>query len=170
MADESELHAESTDKTLDPPDVVLSTFLATHPGARRAAGSLRAGAEFAITFAGLAGHWRGYRSDSGELQLEQGQAIDPDFELQVPRAAIDDICSRKDASVGDLGVAFFELMVSRQQERRIHVKVRSGLVKLTRRGWLGLVTLGGPALMVWLGRKGLKGPGAIASALNRLHA
>jgi hypothetical protein len=48
------------------------------------------------------------------------------------------------------------------------VKVHSGIVKLTRRGWLGVLSLGGPKLVMWMTGKGLRGPGAIANALSRL--
>ena len=36
------------------------------------------------------------------------------------------------------------------------------------RGWLGVLAAGGPKVIGWMAQKGLKGPGAVASALSRL--
>jgi hypothetical protein len=150
-------------------DAVLSAFLANNPGARRAASALRAGAEVAITFTDASGERRIYLNDAGDLHLEPTKAIDPDFELRIPPAALHNICSLNDADLGDLGIAFFEHIISRQQENKIHITVHSGLVKLTRRGWLNLLAQGGSKTMAWMARKGLRGPGAVASALGRLR-
>jgi hypothetical protein len=70
--------------------------------------------------------------------------------------------------MGDLGVMFFEHIVAKDPELKIHVTLRSGLVKLTGRGWLGLLARGGPTMLMWMTQRGLRGPGAIATALGRL--
>lgn len=149
-------------------DVALARFLLTSPGVRLAAASLRSGAEVAITFTNLPGDWRIFNSDAGEIAFEAVKAVDPDFELLIPPRAVASICVQSDADVGDLGIAFFEHIRAREQELKIHVTVHSGLVKLTRRGWLGVVSKGGSKVMSWMTQKGLRGPGAIATALGKL--
>jgi hypothetical protein len=149
-------------------DVAISRFLLSSPGARLAAASLRSGAEVAITFTNLPGDWRILNNDAGELAFEPIKATDPDFELRIPPRAAESICSQVDADVGDLGIAFFELVNAREQELKIQVTVHSGLIKLTRRGWLGVVAKGGSKVMGWMAQKGLRGPGAIATALGKL--
>ena len=149
--------------------VMLSAFLTANPGALRAAGALRSGAEVAITLTDVTGDRRIYLHETGGIGFEPVKAIDPDFELRIPPAAVRTICSRRDADLGDLGIAFFEHIISRQPENKIHIKVHSGLVKLTRRGWVNLLTQGGSKVVAWMARKGLRGPGAIAGALGRFR-
>lgn len=149
-------------------DVALSRFLLKSPAARLAAASLRSGAEVAITFTDLPGDWRIFSNDAGEIAFDPVKAADPDFELRIPPRAVASICAQPDADVGDLGITFFELIKAREQELKIHVTVHSGLIKLTRRGWLGVVAKGGSKVMGWMAQKGLRGPGAIATALGKL--
>lgn len=149
---------------------VLARFLASNPGAQRAARSLRSGAEVAIMFTDAPDPWRAVVGESGALTLEPGAAADPDFELHVPPQALHEVCASDAQDLGDLGVSFFEHMVAHEPERRIHAQVHSGVVKLTRRGWVGLLALGGPKVMMWMARKGLRGPGAVAGALGRFKA
>ena len=152
-----------------PSGVLLSAFLASNPGAQRAAGVLRAGAEVAVSFTDTAADGRIYVNEAGRITLESTKAIDPDFVLRIPPGAIRTICSRNDTDLGDLGVSFFEHIVSREQESKIYVTVHSGLTKLTRRGWLNLLAQGGPKVMGWMVKRGLRGHGAVASALSRLR-
>jgi hypothetical protein len=149
-------------------DIALAGFLQSSPGVRLAAGSLRSGAEVAITFTDIPGDWRILNDDAGEITFEPVKAIDPDFELSIPPRAVASICSHVDADVGDLGIAFFELIRAREQKLKIQVTVRSGVIKLTRRGWLGVVAKGGSKIISWMAQKGLRGPGAIATAIGKL--
>ena len=169
MNSEPEAVPGSTGSPGDRSDAVLAAFLERNPGARKAAGSLRGGAEVAIMFTDIPGAWRVFINDVGGIGFEEQPAIDPDFELHVPPQALREICAGDAQDLGDLGVAFFEHLVAKEPERRIHATVHSGMVKLTRRGWLGLLTQGGTKVVMWMGRKGLRGPGAIAGALGRLR-
>jgi hypothetical protein len=151
-------------------DATLMNFLLNSSGARLAASSLRTGAEVGITFTNIAGDWRIFSNDAGGIGFEPGKAVDPDFELRIPPRAVNSICSRLDADVGDLGVAFFEHIRAREPDLKIDATVHSGLLKLTRRGWLGVIARGGSKVVVWMAQKGLRGPGAIATALGRLKS
>ena len=73
-----------------------------------------------------------------------------------------------DADLGELGIAFFEHIVSREPDYKIRVQLHSGLIKLTQRGWLGLLARGGPKVAMWLARKGLRGSSAVVAAMARL--
>jgi len=151
----------------EPADAVLARFLSSSPAALTAAGSLRDGAEVAVSFTDLAGEWRFY-SDEGKPTMAPGKAKDPDFELRIAPRALESICERSDANIGELGIAFFEHVVSREPDYRIRVQLRSGLLKLTQRGWLALLARGGPSLAAWLAKKGLRGSGAVVAAIARL--
>ena len=149
-------------------EAMLAAFLLSNSGAQIVARCLKPGAEVAISFTDRPGDWRLYPNEAGQAVFEPMKASDPDFELTIPPGAICVICSRTEADVGDLGVAFFNQIVAREPDLRIHVKVRSGVIKLTRRGWLGALAEGGPKVMIWMAKKGLRGRGAIATALERL--
>jgi hypothetical protein len=151
------------------PDALLAAFLAHDARARQAARSLRAGAEVAIAFTDLPGHWRIRVDGHGKLAFEQQPAIDPDFALRIPPQALRDLCATGTQDLGDLGVAFFGHLHGVEPARRIDVQVHSGMVKLARRGWFGLLALGGPKVALWMGRAGLRGPAAMAGALGRLR-
>jgi hypothetical protein len=148
--------------------VDLSNFLSNSSAARAAATSLRRGAEVAIIFTHVPGEWRICVNDATGVSLEPGKATDPDFELRVPPGAVRSICSRHDADVGDLGVTFLEHIAVHDPELKIQVTLHSGLLKLTSRGWLGVLARGGPKVVVWMTKKGLRGRGAIATVIGRL--
>ena len=150
-------------------DEALKRFLLSSPGARTAARALRSGAEVSIAFADVPGEWRFYQSN-GSPVLEAAKAKDPDFELRLAPGAVHAICSDPEADVGDLGIVFFERIVSREPENKVRVTLRSGLMKLTMRGWLGVLAQGGPKVVGWMAKKGLRGPGAVVSALARLKS
>jgi hypothetical protein len=151
----------------EPADVALTRFLSCCPAAATAAQSLRAGAEVAVSFTDLDGEWRFY-SNAGNLTLEPGKARDPDFALCLAPGAVKTICARADADIGELGIAFFEHVVSREPDYRIRVQLHSGLIKLTQRGWLTLLARGGPNVAGWLARKGFRGSSAVIAAMARL--
>lgn len=152
------------------PSETLLAFLSRNAGARRVAVALRRGAEVAIRFVDEPGDWRLHVPESGRAHFETGKAGDPDFELIVPTAALDALVSQPDdADVGDLGIAFFEHVAAKDPARRIGLQVHSGLLKLTRRGWFGVLSLGGRKVAMWMAGKGLRGGGSIASALGRFR-
>ncbi len=170
MSDPSHRPSQGENMHEDSADVVLQNFLLTSSGARLAASSLRPGAEVGVSFTNLPGDFRIYCSETGQVALEPVKAVEPDFELHIPPRAVYSICTRTDADIGDLGIAFFEHIKSKEPDLKINATIHSGLVKLTRRGWLGLVTRGGPKVMMWMAQKGLRGPGAIATAIGRLKS
>ena len=169
MSEELDKFSDSAVLGGERPDVILSNFLSNCAAVQLAAASVRAGAEVAITFTDMEGDWRIWR-DGARIAFDPGKAKDPDFELRMPPRAVDAICSRLDADIGDLGVSFFEHIVSRDPKFKIQVTIHSGVMKLTGRGWLGLLTRGGSKVVMWMTRKGLRGPGAIATALGRLKS
>jgi hypothetical protein len=149
--------------------VALARFLSVSPAAATAAGSLREGAEVAVTFTDLAGEWR-FFSDAGKPALQPGKAKDPDFALRLAPEALKAICARTEADIGELGITFFEHVVSREPDFRIRVQLHSGLIKLTQRGWLTVLARGGPKVAGWLARRGLRGSSAVVAAIARLKS
>jgi len=81
--------------------------------------------------------------------------------------AVTAIAAQPNADVGELGILFFQHIVASDPQSKIRVKLHSGLLKLTMRGWLGVMASGGGKVLGWMASKGLKGPSAIANALGR---
>jgi hypothetical protein len=150
-----------------PSDVALIRFFSTSAAARTAASSLGKAAEVCVTFTDVPGSFR-FFSESGKPVLAPGAAKDPDFDLVLAPGAVRAICARAEAEVGDLGILFFQHMIAQAPEEKIRVKLHSGLMRLTLRGWLGVLAHGGPRVVGWMAQKGLKGPGAVAAAISKL--
>ena len=145
----------------------LRRFFETSEAARRAASSLRRAAEVGVRFTDVPGDFR-FHSVDGKPAFETGNAMDPDFELTLAPGAVDAITAKPQADLGELGELFFQHIVAKEENEKIRVKLHSGLVRLTMRGWLGVLAAGGPRVIGWMAQKGLKGPGAVAAALSRL--
>lgn len=159
--------AESVPSAPAGSEVKLRRFFETSEAARRAASSLRKAAEVGVRFTDVPGDFR-FHSVDGKPAFEVGKAMDPDFELTLAPGAVDAITAQPQADVGELGVLFFQHIVAKDENDKVRVKLHSGLVRLTMRGWLGVLAAGGPKVIAWMAQKGLKGPGAVASALSRL--
>ena len=159
--------AESVPSSSEGSETRLRRFFETSEASRRAASSLRKAAEVGVRFTDVPGDFR-FHSVDGKPAFEAGKAMDPDFELTLAPGAVAAITARPQADVGDLGVLFFQHIVAKDENEKIRVKLHSGLVRLTMRGWLGVLAAGGPKVIGWMAQKGLKGPGAVASALARL--
>ena len=148
-------------------DVKLGRFFQVSEAARRAASSLKKAAEVGVRFTDVPGEFR-FLAREGRPVFEPGRASDPDFDLTLAPGAVAAITARPDADVGDLGILFFQQMLAKDENAKIRVKLHSGLVRITMRGWLGVLATGGPKVVGWMAQKGLKGPSAVASALSRL--
>jgi hypothetical protein len=157
----------STEQTSEPSNIVLQRFFETSESARKAASHLKPAAQVAVRFTDVPGDFY-FALVEGKPRFLTGAAKDPDFELTLAPGAVTAIAAKPEADVGDLGILFFQHIVASDPQNKIRVKLHSGLMKLTMRGWLGVMASGGGKVLGWLAAKGLKGPSAIASALSRL--
>src|ERR671924_240455 len=158
----------SSDQTPEPSNVVLRRFFETSESARRAASHLKSAAQVAVRFTDVPGDFH-FALVEGKPRFLDGPAKDPDFELTMAPAAVIAIAAQPNADVGDLGILFFQHIVASDPQSKIRVRLHSGLLKLTMRGWLGVMASGGGKVIAWMASKGLKGPSAIATALGRLR-
>src|SRR3954462_4642939 len=151
----------------EPSNVVLQRFFETSESARKAASHLKSAAQVAVRFTDVPGEFH-FGLAEGKPQFFTGAAKDPDFELTMAPGAVTAIAAQPNADVGDLGIVFFQHIVASDPQSKIRVKLHSGLMKLTMRGWLGVMASGGGKVLGWMASKGLKGPSAIAAAGSRL--
>jgi hypothetical protein len=159
--------AENVQSASETSDTRLRRFFATSEASRRAASSLKKAAEVGVRFTDVPGDFR-FHSVDGKPVFEAGKPMDPDFELTLAPGAVAAITAQPQADVGELGVLFFQHILSKDENAKIRVKLHSGLMRLTMRGWLGVLAAGGPKVIGWMAQKGLKGPSAVASAISRL--
>jgi hypothetical protein len=155
-------------QSAEPSNVVLQRFFESSESARRASSHLKKAAEVGVRFTDVPGDFH-FKLVDGKPRFMNGAPQDPDFDLTLAPGAVSAIAAQPDADVGDLGILFFQHIVARDPQAKINVKLHSGLIKLTMRGWLGVMAAGGGKVMGWLAKKGLKGPSAIASAISRLR-
>ncbi len=156
------------EQTPEPSNVVLQRFFESSETAKRAASHLKKAAEVGVRFTDVPGEFH-FKVQDGKPRFFEGAAQDPDFDLTMAPGAVSALAAQPDADMGDLGILFFQHIVARDPQSKIHVKLHSGLMKLTLRGWLGVMAAGGAKVMGWLAMKGLKGPSAIAGAIGRLR-
>jgi hypothetical protein len=148
---------------MEPSNLVLQKFFETSEAARRASNSLKKAAAVGVRFTDVPGDFH-FKLIDGKPRFTEGKADDPDFELTMGPAAVTAIAEKPDSDVGDLGILFFQRILAKD----IQVKLHSGLIKLTMRGWLGVMSQGGGKVIGWMASKGLKGPSAIGHALAKL--
>src|SRR5947208_15899332 len=142
---------------MGPSNVILQEFFESSEAARRASAPLKKAAEVGVRFTDVEGEFH-FKLIEGKPRFQQGRAADPDFELTMAPGAVSAIAAQPNADVGDLGILFFQHIVAKDPQSKIHVKLHSGLLKLTMRGWLGVMAAGGGKVMGWLAMQGLKGP------------
>lgn len=148
--------------------ILLKEFFETHPAAARATGPLGKDAEVRVIFPEEPGDFRFVKR--GKIAtVEAAAAADPDFDLTLPRTALEEITGMSSDNLGEFAVAFFKCILADTPDRKVHVKLHSGLLKLTRRGYLKTMALGGPTVMMFLAKKGLKGPRGIKKAIDTLR-
>lgn len=155
------------EQTPEPSNVVLQRFFESSESARKASAHLKKAAEVGVRFTDVPGDFY-FKLIDGKPRFMTGTLEDPDFDLTLAPGAVAAIAAQPNAEVGELGILFFQHIVAQDPQSKIKVKLHSGLMKLTMRGWLGVMAAGGGKVMGWLAMKGLKGPSGIASALSRL--
>lgn len=147
----------------DPSIEALSRFFATSPAARKAVRPLARDARVALALG--SGPAR-FSMAGGEARVEGGTEADPDFTLTLPEAAVQQITAIPGDDVGAFGIAFFQLLLAREPERRVRVHVHASTARLVSHGYLGVLAAGGAKVAWWLLKKGVKNPKA---AIDRLR-
>ena len=103
---------------------------------------------------------------AGVAVLSAGAPADPDFTLRLPAAAVARLCHHRGAGVGELGVLFFTLALERDPALKVRARLHAPTARLVGNGYLAVLALGGPAVLLWLLRRGLSDPRAVLERLR----
>ncbi len=111
-----------------------------------------------------------FRRVKGENTIHVGAASQPQFVFTLtPRAAEEVLALPIDElNVGQVGIELVKLILSPDANKRITIKLKSGIFGLFTQGYFGILTAGGSAFAAFLATKGFNGIGAIKSAISKL--
>lgn len=101
----------------------------------------------------------------GGTQLTKIAAEQPDITVRVPWETLRELQSSQFENVGELGIAILKAMADPNVSKRIGTELHIGLVTFIRRGYLGILPLGGIQVMHYLASKGLTNLGKIREAI-----
>ena len=141
----------------------LKRFFETSPAARKATSPLHRDARVGLDLAGAQAH---FTMQSGAAQVVDGAAESPDFTLTLPDKAVEHITSIEKDDVGEFGVEFFKLVLARDPDTKVRVRIHGSTARLLSNGYLSVLALGGAKVGWWLLRNGVKNPKA---AIDRLR-
>jgi len=138
--------------------------LLDRPVARRAARPLAPATEVGLVVAGTAAR---FTMEEGRPVVREGAASDPDFTLTLPEEAVARLAAQQSEDVGEMGVAFFQLLLDRDPALHVGVRLHASTARLLSHGYLSVLALGGMRVGLWLLRKGLADPRAVIERLRR---
>lgn len=142
----------------------LKTFFESAPVARRATSALSRDAEVGLV---LEGDERArFTMEGGAPQVLPEPARKPDFTLRLPAQAVVHLTTLKSDDVGEFGVEFFSLVISKDPARKVRVGIEASTASLIAHGYLGVLASGGLKVLGWMLRKGARNPKA---AIDRLR-
>jgi hypothetical protein len=138
----------------------------SRPVCQRATQPLKVGVEIAVILPG--GKPTRLRRTAEGTVTEDCPASAADMTFDVPTAALQKLESLSTEDIGEIGVEILKLMASQDANTRIKARVHIGAFTLFTNGYLGILPLGGPTVMKFLGTKGLTSLGKIKDALSKL--
>ena len=144
--------------------LALKGFFESAPVARRATSALSREAEVGLLLEG--GEQARFIMAAGVPEVLPEPARHPDFTLRLPARAVSQLTSLESDDVGEFGVEFFSLVVSKDAASRVRVHIDAPTASLIGHGYLGVLAVGGVKVMGWLLKKGARNPKA---AIDRLR-
>jgi hypothetical protein len=108
--------------------------------------------------------------ESGGVKVLPTAPGKADLTFWVTEKAVDKLLAAETNSVGDVGIAILQLMASSDADCKIKAKVHVGIFDMLRKGYLGVIPLGGPAVMKYLGSKGFGSIGKIKDAISQMKS
>jgi len=110
------------------------------------------------------------RKEKTGLAVLKGPCEKPDLSFSIPLEALRQLDRNTTEDVGEMGVALLKQMIQSDPNLKMHAKVHIGIFDLLRKGYLGVLPLGGPAVMKFLGTKGFTNMSKIKEAIQKMRA
>ncbi|RJO65085.1 MAG: hypothetical protein C4523_16900 [Myxococcales bacterium] len=148
---------------------VLRKFLEEKPAAIRAAGPLKDGTSFAIRIEGDPDAYHALREGKKTLLRQGAPPKEPVVSFSISPKAIERLANFPSEDIGEYGVEFFRLMVSKDPEIKLGAKLHVGFLGLTRIGVFGVLAQGGAGVMAFLARQGLASLKDVRKAIAKLR-
>jgi hypothetical protein len=117
-------------------------------------------------------HWLFRREKQGNVLEACGEEVEADVHFWLPPSSLSHLLecgAAKDATIGSMGMAVVQRMLTAEAGDRIRFRVESGFLGLWSKGYFSVLSSGGPELAKFLGAKGFRGLSAIKSALNSIR-
>lgn len=120
-----------------------------------------------------------YINESGPVTLSKsaGRAvvtnlppIKPDMTFWATSEGVKELAELETDEIGEIGIAICKQLLSKESNKILKAKVHIGTFDLLRNGYLGVIPLGGTALMKFLGSQGLGGIGKIKDAIAKFRS
>jgi len=146
------------------PALASLAALLDRPVARRAARPLAPATEVGLVVAGTVAR---FAMEAGRPVVREGASADPDFTLTMPEGAVARLAAQQTDDVGEMGMAFFQLLLERDPALRVGVHLQASTARLLSRGYLAVLALGGLRVALWLLRKGFADPRGVIERLRR---
>ncbi|RMF16864.1 MAG: hypothetical protein D6761_05555 [Candidatus Dadabacteria bacterium] len=141
---------------MDPVVARLADRFLHHPVWVSAATSIAEGASSQVFFSHLDSEWHLLRREGRSLLIE-GPSPDPDFGFCFTPASIERIFSvPDDAHIADFAIELFECITSEDPETKIDFRVHAPFSQLLKRGYVKLLLRGGPRVMQYAARHGVR--------------
>jgi len=109
------------------------------------------------------------RKEKTGLAVLAGPCEKPDLSFSIPLEALKQLDRNTTEDVGEMGVALLKQMIQSDPKVKMHAKVHIGIFDLLRKGYLGVLPLGGPAVMKFLGTKGFTNMSKIKEAIQKMR-
>jgi len=147
----------------------LAHLFQTHPAWLSAARVLRADANSAVYFSHLPGEpWQLF-GRNGTTHLEPGLPEDPDFVFRFTPASVDRLAAVR-GGVGVFAIELFSLILEEDEDVRIGFRIVSSLPTLAGRGYLHLLVAGGPRVLAFGAKRGVRGLADLHRLVRRLSS
>ncbi|MEW6775718.1 MAG: hypothetical protein AB1405_05460 [Bdellovibrionota bacterium] len=144
----------------------LKAFLEGKPVCARASEPMKPGACVRILFHDHQDVYSFRRTPLGP-RLEPIPPEKPDFTLRLTTALVERLAELESEDIGEFGVLLISLGASPDLNFRINAAIHTGFRDLWRKGYFGILRLGGWRVMRAMAAKGLTNIGVIREKVNK---
>lgn len=103
----------------------------------------------------------------GKIDFRTDDSKDGDIEIAIPVEMALEVVEKNPATAQDIIMFFVQSYFSEKYNGKIGIKIKIGLVKLTTKGYMNVIPIGGRTLLGFLKERGFGSMGAITKALKR---